>query len=82
MKRANGSFTRIHYSLFVIHYSFLILLFSDENLFHDVALADGVHNVLTFNDFSENGVVTVEPRRGDVRDEKLRTVRVWAGVCH
>jgi hypothetical protein len=61
----------------------LALLILDGDLFHFVALLDGVHDFLRVFDYlAEDRMFVVEPGRGGVRDEELRTVGVWAGVRH
>ena len=59
-------------------------MFCDHNLLHDIALADLVDDVETFDDFAEYGVVTVEVGGvlAAVADEKLGATGVAAGVGH
>ena len=47
-----------------------------------VAAADGVDDVLTFGDFTEDGVFAVEVWCGEVGDEELAAVGAGAGVGH
>ncbi len=58
------------------------LAFADGHFVHGVPLFDRIDDVLTFGDFTEDGVLAVQPRRFDVGDEELRTVGVRAGVGH
>src|SRR6185437_15557586 len=44
--------------------------------------ADFREHVLAFHEFSENGVVIVEPWSRNERDEKLASIRVRTRVCH
>lgn len=36
----------------------------------------------SFDDFSEDDVFTIQPRRFFRRYEKLRTIRIFARICH
>src|SRR5688572_27914785 len=49
---------------------------------HDVALLDGVYDVLPFRHLAEHRVLAVQVRLRRVRDEELAAVRVRAGVGH
>ncbi len=55
----------------------------NSDFFHRVALLHGVDDFLGIVDHAtEDRVLVVEPRGGDVRDEELRAIRVRAGVRH
>src|SRR5690606_23933044 len=47
-----------------------------------VTLRDGAHDVLTLGHFTEDGVLVVQPGRGDVSDEELAAIRAGAGIRH
>ena len=58
------------------------LLLCYSNFVHRVALLNGVNNVLTFQNVSENGMMTIQPRRSNVSNKELRSVRVRSCVRH
>ena len=79
---------------FILHISYLLLFglffhnFDAEQRFAGlacaawVALRDGIDHIHAFHDFAKHGVFAVEMRRGEVGDEKLRTIRMWARIRH
>jgi len=54
----------------------------DGDLGHYVALLDRVDDVLASGHFAEHGMLSIEPRAGDVGDEELRTVGVGTRIGH
>lgn len=54
----------------------------DGDLGHYVALLDRVDDVLASGHFAKHGMLSIEPRAGDVGDEELRTIGVGAGIGH
>ena len=44
-------------------------------------LLNRIEHVQALNNLAEHGVAAVEVRRGDHRDEELRPVCVWPGIC-
>ena len=47
-----------------------------------VAFRDRKNDIHALNDFAENGMVTVQPRRRNMRDKELGTIGVGTGICH
>src|SRR5262245_3797126 len=48
-----------------------------------VALLDGINDLLPIAlHLAKNRVLAVKPRGFDMRDEELRAIGVWPGVCH
>src|ERR1700729_293278 len=47
-----------------------------------IALLHLVHHVLTAGNLPEYGVLSVQPVRRDMGDEKLAAIGVWTGVGH
>ena len=58
------------------------LLLLDRDFFHHVALLNGVNDVLTADDLSENGMLVVQMGLRSVRDKELRPIGVGPGVRH
>ena len=47
-----------------------------------VSLLDGIDDVLSFGDFAEHRVFSIEPVGGHVGDEELASVGSWACIGH
>lgn len=58
------------------------LVFFDDDFLHDIALTNGVDNILPIKHLAEYGVFAVEVWLGRVGDEELAAVCVRAGICH
>ena len=79
---------------FILHISYLLLFglffhnFDAEQRFAGlacatgIALRDGIDHIHAFHDFAKHGVFAVKVGGGEVGDEKLRTIRMWARIRH
>ena len=54
----------------------------DSDFFDTVTLGDGVDDFLAFSRFTKHCVVSIEVGSGEVSDEKLGAIGVWACICH
>ncbi len=72
----------VEYLLVDLEGSSLAAHSSDPDLLDPVSLADGIDDLLSFNDPAEDGVKSVEPGGGFVGDEKLAAVGAGAAVGH
>ena len=45
-------------------------------------LLDSLHEILAFKNFAKNNVAAIKPRCHDGRDEELRSIGVFASICH
>ena len=59
-----------------------LLLFHDCNVQNRIVGVDAADHVMAFDDFTKNGMPTVQVRLRKLRDKELGTGRILATVCH